>query len=173
MLDLSLECPGCGASTLLENFGFVQGKDKYYHNLCRSCAKAKRRNSQNESARKGYQERYQKLKNSESRLAHRHKMQRKSLLKKFGITSEEYDEMLSAQNGVCACCGNPETVVGHRSTLPRLLAVDHDHQTGKVRALLCGNCNTSLGRMGESPERIEKLLQYAKWCEEVRAKEIA
>lgn len=57
------------------------------------------------------------------------------LKRKFGISSEEYDIMLEKQNGVCAICGGKTK---------RRLAVDHDHQTGKVRGLLCGACNPHL-----------------------------
>jgi hypothetical protein len=55
------------------------------------------------------------------------------LQRSFGITSEKYDEILESQNGVCALCGRPPA--GKR------LAVDHDHQTGELRALLCHSCN--------------------------------
>jgi hypothetical protein len=57
----------------------------------------------------------------------------------YGITPEQYDEMLSAQGGTCAICAAPPRP-------SRRLAVDHDHQTGKIRGLLCGLCNVSLGR---------------------------
>lgn len=58
------------------------------------------------------------------------------------MTVGEYDAMLSSQGGVCALCQNPET----RSIYggPPRLAVDHNHGTGKVRGLLCFNCNTRL-----------------------------
>lgn len=58
---------------------------------------------------------------------------------KFGITPEDYDVMLRKQHGKCAVCRQPEKVVG------KSLAVDHDHNTGKVRGLLCGSCNQLLG----------------------------
>jgi hypothetical protein len=65
-------------------------------------------------------------------------IRRRSLLAAFGITLEQYDEMLAAQGGGCAICG--------RACLTgRALAVDHDHETGVVRALLCVICNRYLG----------------------------
>ena len=57
--------------------------------------------------------------------------------KRFGITIEQYEEMLLAQNGVCAIC-KKECRRGR-------LSVDHDHATGKVRGLLCRKCNVILG----------------------------
>lgn len=57
----------------------------------------------------------------------------------YGITVEQYDAMLNSQGGLCARCG--QTSSGMR------LAVDHCHDTGRVRGLLCGPCNTYLGRL--------------------------
>lgn len=57
----------------------------------------------------------------------------------YGITVEQYDEMLDAQGGTCARCDESQDSMR--------LAVDHDHETGEVRGLLCGPCNTYLGRL--------------------------
>lgn len=57
-----------------------------------------------------------------------------NLVSNFGITSVEYDNLLLSQNNACAICGNP-------CRSGRRLAVDHDHNTGEVRALLCMKCN--------------------------------
>jgi len=85
--------------------------------------------------------------------------QRGSALKtSFGITLEQYDIMWTTQGGVCAICGKPEVVSRDGKLLS--LAVDHDRQTGKVRALLCGNCNRAIGIMQHDPERLEKAAAY-------------
>ena len=77
------------------------------------------------------------------------KMRARKLLATFGITIEQYDEMLGQQGGVCAICGQPETALEAKSRTEvrrvKRLAVDHDHETGKVRGLLCWMCNTRLG----------------------------
>lgn len=57
--------------------------------------------------------------------------------KLYGITVQDYDRMLTRQRGVCAICLKPEK--------NRMLAVDHDHDTGRVRGLLCTTCNNALG----------------------------
>jgi len=89
-------------------------------------------------------------------------LERKIRLKtRYGITPEQYDAMLVTQGGVCAICGRPETSVCGGKV--RSLAVDHDHRTGKVRALLCGDCNTVLGRADDSPERLEKAAAYLRY----------
>jgi ribosomal protein L34E len=92
----------------------------------------------------------------------------------YGITVKQYDRMLAQQNGVCACCGEPETDGPQGRNAPKMralgktanLAVDHDHKTGDVRSLLCGKCNKALGIMMEDPERIQKLKEYAEWCQQ-------
>jgi ribosomal protein L34E len=80
---------------------------------------------------------------------------RSKLKCKFGMTIEEYEAKFTAQKGRCACCGDPiGDVRAPRGDL------DHDHKTGKVRDLLCRQCNTALGSLRESPARIIALLHY-------------
>lgn len=74
------------------------------------------------------------------------------LKRKFGITHEQYQAMLTEQKGVCAICGKPPR--------GRRLAVDHDHKTGAIRALLCGNCNHVLGNGQDDPEILRKAADY-------------
>ena|SRR3990170_1348221 len=80
-------------------------------------------------------------------------------LQSYGLTPEQYAEMLVEQKGVCAVCGKPETAQSRLGT-PYSLAVDHDHETGAVRGLLCGTCNAALGMLGDSSEMILNLLSY-------------
>jgi hypothetical protein len=61
--------------------------------------------------------------------------------------------------GVCDICGNPETTLGPTGKV-KLLAIDHDHLTGKVRGLLCARCNQGIGLFSDSPERLEKAIGY-------------
>lgn len=74
------------------------------------------------------------------------------LLYKYGITAEEYDVMLAQQGGVCAICKAPPTT--------RRLAVDHDHETGKIRGLLCSRCNPALGMLLDKIEHAQSLIEY-------------
>lgn len=73
------------------------------------------------------------------------------LKRKFDITLEEYNTMLTEQDGVCAICKAPP------DTRWKRLAVDHDHLTGKIRGLLCMTCNTMLGRL---EARLGQTLDY-------------
>lgn len=76
------------------------------------------------------------------------------LRRTFGISLEEYEAMYAAQNGLCAICGKPDEVEGRR------LAVDHNHDTGAVRALLCGTCNRGLGNFQDNAEMLVKATRY-------------
>lgn len=71
----------------------------------------------------------------------------------YGITLEQYDRMLEAQNHLCAVCGRPPNGTP--------LHVDHDHQTGVVRGLLCYQCNTVLGLIDDDPHwHLERMIGY-------------
>lgn len=76
----------------------------------------------------------------------------------FGINSEIYERMFKEQNGLCACCDQPETAFLKGKLLA--LAVDHDHATGYVRSLLCRGCNVGLGSLRDSPELMRKAASY-------------
>lgn len=79
---------------------------------------------------------------------------RKSHLKrKFGLTVEQWDRMLEQQGGGCAICkGQPTTSHGFH--------VDHCHETGKIRGLLCHGCNTTLGAVKESVDTLKAMIEY-------------
>jgi len=82
-------------------------------------------------------------------------------LKKYGLNVEEYEKMLSSQNGVCSICHKEETRKGKNGkVLP--LNVDHNHKTGKVRGLLCHLCNVSLGGFQDSEELLLNAIKYLK-----------
>ncbi len=78
--------------------------------------------------------------------------------RKFGLTPEEYGKMLLAQGNKCAICGNEETAT--RLDKTKSLAVDHDHKTGKVRGLLCCECNQGLGKFRDSREMLLSAARY-------------
>lgn len=86
-------------------------------------------------------------------------------LARFGITPEQYQEMLDAQVGVCAICERPERVVDPRNGRIKALAVDHDHGTGAVRGLLCQNCNKGIGNLGDN---VDTLIAAAAYLEAAR-----
>lgn len=79
-------------------------------------------------------------------------------LRRYGIDLETYNDMLAKQNGVCAICFRGETCL--KNGKPRSLAVDHCHDTGRVRGLLCNSCNRALGYMKDNPDRLRSAAAY-------------
>jgi hypothetical protein len=86
----------------------------------------------------------------------KHHAQEYQLKKKFGIDANQYDKLLLSQNGKCAICETPKCRYNRR------FAVDHDHNTGQIRGLLCGQCNTAIGLLqsDSNPAVIEKAVTY-------------
>jgi hypothetical protein len=89
-------------------------------------------------------------------------IQRASNLRtKYGISVEEFDALLLSQGGCCAICGSSDSQMRKKKgKLTGCFAVDHDHETGKVRGLLCGHCNTGLGLLRDNVEILKKALVY-------------
>lgn len=73
----------------------------------------------------------------------------------YGITLADYELMLEAQGGVCAICGSDTPGRNHK-----FFCVDHNHHTGNVRGLLCNDCNVGIGRLGDTSEKIRRVLSY-------------
>lgn len=78
---------------------------------------------------------------------------------RFGITHDDYDQLLAAQGGVCAICQKPETrrLSGDRET--SRLAIDHCDELG-VRGLLCLRCNVGLGHFRDNPDLLDAAATY-------------
>lgn len=74
------------------------------------------------------------------------------LWQKYGLTLEDYNNLLEKQNKVCAICEQPPS--------KQFLYVDHCHATGRVRGLLCNRCNTALGLLNDSVELFERSIEY-------------
>jgi len=87
------------------------------------------------------------------------KSKNSDLKKMYGITLEQYTTMAKEQNYTCAICGEKDTDLD-KFGVPRHMPVDHCHVTNKVRALLCGPCNRSLGGFKDSPELLRKAAAY-------------
>jgi hypothetical protein len=77
---------------------------------------------------------------------------------KFGITSAEYEILLASQDGSCAICGTTDFNYS-RGKKPH---IDHCHETGKVRGLLCGHCNIGIGQFFDNVSLLEKAIIYLK-----------
>lgn len=128
-------CTKCRKRKLFDKFSKGKGNKDGYCTICKKCNSKYHKTP---SARK--KQRINKLK------------------RMYNMTVTEYDEMFEQQNGVCAICGQSESVINVYG-LPRL-SIDHNHKTGKVRGLLCNNCNALLGFSKESILILQSTINY-------------
>ena len=82
----------------------------------------------------------------------------RDLMRSYGMTIDEYDELHQKQGGVCAICGEKETYKNQRGVTR--LSVDHDHKTGKIRGLLCRGCNIFLGHLEKNGSLLPSAIDY-------------
>lgn len=76
-------------------------------------------------------------------------------MKQYGLTLDDYKELQKKQNGKCAICG---AEIGN-SEGDRLY-VDHNHKTGKVRGILCSNCNIGIGKFHDNISLLKRAIEY-------------
>lgn len=124
-------CNKCDERKTLINFNLQPRNKDGHHHICRECKN------------KGDRDRNNK--------------QRYDLWTKYGLTVEEYEQMKKDQDYRCKNAGCRR----HESESTRgSLVVDHCHETGVVRGLLCGNCNSAEGMIGGCPERLLGMIEY-------------
>ena len=166
-------CSGCDQELPIEKFYKSKTPDDKSKRWCRDCSCAYQRNLRKCRARYYKQEpaqttekkcsickkvlsadNFSKDSNAPGGLNYKCKVctRNQQLLMKFGITLEEYNKLLESQNGVCAICGKPPG--------KKQLAVDHDHETSRVRGLLCSNCNHGLGNFKDTPKLLFGAIGY-------------
>jgi hypothetical protein len=84
---------------------------------------------------------------------------RKHRLKvKYGLSLESFNELFRKQEGKCAICGISEIVIA--KSIYEKLHVDHNHNNGKVRGLLCPSCNVGIGHFRHNPKILNKAIEY-------------
>ncbi len=124
---------------------------------CKSCVKAHRELPEVKASRKLYA---QTPKAKAAALAYHQTPEWKArhrewyLINYYGISTEQYNTLWTAQGGCCAICGLPQDKESNR------LAVDHNHTTGEVRGLLCFACNQAIGLFKDRPEVLERAGWY-------------
>ena len=131
-------CRACGRRRLVKFFYGHRGSKDGLNYICKDCSK-----KQAAEWRRGNRERFNYLRRNRERL------------KKYGVTKAQWDEMHERQKGRCAICGSVDG--RHSSASESSLAVDHDHETGRVRGLLCMPCNRGLLA---TPELHRRAAQY-------------
>ena len=131
--DLYRTCMTCGVKKNILEFYMRDKKTGRRHSACKECDKAR--------VKARHQANPERTRNND-------------LKRNYGITLQEHQEMYKNQNGVCAICK------GEGDGKWKKLCVDHDHKTGKVRQLLCRNCNMVLGQVGDNANLLEEMIKY-------------
>ncbi|MFE2044184.1 endonuclease VII domain-containing protein [Streptomyces sp. NPDC059477] len=113
------------------------------HKLCRRCGEVKPWSEwhRNATASDGLSTRCKTCRAGEGRAGH--------LKRQYGLTEAERDEMVASQMGLCVICLKAPAV-----------HVDHCHQTGRVRGVLCFNCNSAIGKLGDDPDAVRRAAVY-------------
>jgi hypothetical protein len=153
-------CKICLEAKPLDGFYRATGARDGHRSDCKVCNLAARRAKYIEDPRK-HIERVQRWQRANPE-RYRAKLQdfaasgkkkvsdRKSHLKrKYGLTLETYEDLLASQRGGCAICGNPDAD-----------NVDHDHETGRVRGILCWDCNIAIGKFEDDEDRLVAAATY-------------
>lgn len=113
----------------------------------------KKRRTENADERRAYDARYHREARAKDPLYAR----RRALWHNYKVTLDDYNALLTAQGGHCAMCPSlPET------QYHGVLHVDHDHDTGRVRGLLCHHCNTAIGLLREDAAAAVRMAEYLK-----------
>lgn len=147
-----MECPNCNAE-------MVKLKSGYYY--CRKC----HRPMAKEYREKHREEVNQWLKNHYK--ANKELYRLKAMFKAHGVTVEWYEAKLKSQGGKCAICGSRDP-----KGKGTAFCVDHDHESGKVRGLLCNSCNLAIGHLGDSAVNLERGVKYLRGYEESHPKSV-
>jgi hypothetical protein len=135
-------CCVCGERKHFDLFYNYKNKSDNKSYRCKLCDDKARRKWSTENPQKAYES-----------------MRGRNLKFRFNLSIDEYKQMLSAQGGKCAICEATENnTTGDRKDWN--FAVDHDHKTGKIRGLLCNNCNRGLGLLQDSAELLLKAKEY-------------
>lgn len=133
-------CRSCGVEKPLDEFIKDKNRPDGRYPYCKVCNAVRRKE-------KAYWKNRDPLKDKAYR--------RVGLLRKYGLTEQDYDSMLAEQNYACAICKNPDP-----QDRWNRFHVDHCHTSGKVRGLLCSHCNTGLGKFYDNTEVLREAIRY-------------
>lgn len=169
------QCTACQRLLALTDFPRDKKQPDGLHLQCRECKRKAHKSwrDRNKEHLKEYRERTKSKRNARRRelyasdperrakacaaarayRAAHPRYRKKQALSKYNLPIEEYDRMVKEQRGKCAICGQEQT------TKSRLF-VDHDHNTGKVRGLLCDCCNFGIGHFQDDPLLLEIAIEY-------------
>jgi Recombination endonuclease VII len=162
-------CNRCNESKDFTQFHKKKFVENQYYAYCKKCNNIMSnewKKAHREKVRQKYKIYYRK--NSEKiikdcrqwRKENPHKVLDINLKRNYGITLEQYKILFTKQNGKCAICKKEESLFDTRYKKIKRLCVDHCHNTGKVRGLLCHNCNIGIGLFEDSKENMQNAVKY-------------
>jgi hypothetical protein len=128
-------CRTCGEDKELDEYYYRKDRD-VYRPECKNCL--------SEKARIYRKENKEKVRDTQYRYT-------------YGISLQEYNELAQEQNNCCAICG-----IHAKHTHNSKLVVDHDHDTGEVRGLLCSKCNKGIGLLQDNSDFCNSAAEYLK-----------
>lgn len=153
IVDGTQTCRRCQVLKPVDQFWKNRAKLSGLSQYCNTCSNLNRKETRHRAAEGKTKFKRGSYKHF-SEDQHRVRAREQSLIKEYNITIHEYNAMFNNQNGCCAICNT------HQSSLKRPLDVDHDHNTGKIRGLLCFKCNTGIGLLQEDPGILNKAIEY-------------
>ena len=140
-------CTKCNVTQELDNFHNDKAREGGKYPQCKTCRAARRKHD--------YWKDIEKTKEYQNKPEVKLRRRERDYFNKYGMTLENYEEMLNKQKGCCLLCD------GHYTEQKgELLNIDHNHSTGEVRGLLCDICNRALGLFKDSPELLYKASVY-------------
>src|SRR5688572_14825078 len=146
-------CCTCKKELALGNFSLSNLNRQWYR--CRACVRAK-----NQLKYRADPEKYRKASREWARANPdycRERDRKRNLKRNFGLDDSTYTKILKFQNGRCAICGTDKP--GGRGNR---LHVDHCHQSGRIRGLLCFRCNQAIGQFQENTSSLERAVMYVR-----------
>ena len=144
-------CWTCKKVKALTEFGKNARYPDKKHRTCRACVNEANRVQR---GKKTVEERRERWRKQAAKFRAKYPERARALQRKalYGITQDQYDELVKRQNGLCAICSNPPG--------KRALHIDHCHDTGQIRGLLCSVCNISLGGFRDDTNLLMKAIEY-------------
>jgi len=143
------ECFSCQQIKPLASFRKQARNEDGLRRLCKDCQKPQE-SRYREADRELLRQKSKRYKSHRDAVSQRHSQLRFL----YRLDPVEYERLRTLQNGLCAICGKPPTAK------KKFLSVDHDHETGLVRGLLCFNCNLALGHFQDDLTLVEKAANY-------------
>jgi hypothetical protein len=144
--DEEKRCSVCGEVKQVRDFSLsaraTETRNATYRSECKPCA--------SEATKRWIRDNPEKARG----------LREKRSLATYGLTVDDYWELFHDQDGQCAICDRPETSIDTRTGEVFRLSVDHCHDTGKVRGLLCHRCNRAIGLLDDDPAVLRKAINY-------------